>query len=93
MQSATTEMQASPPRRNRDETVTKPFEFCRLNDETIEFYIILYTCKISLSYKHCGFVVPSIKLEWFRHGFVVVSSWFRQDVIRQCIVNEISEFN
>ena len=39
-------MHATCARRNRDETVTKPFEFYRQNNETTRFYKILYTYNI-----------------------------------------------
>ena len=80
---------SSPPRGNHDKIVTKPFKFYRLNDETTRLCIILYRCSISFFYKNCGFVVSSVKLEWFRHGFVVVSSRIRRVIVRTCTASGV----
>ena len=69
------------PWRNRDET-SRFLSAKRRNHQFTEI-IILYT------YNHfieiSGFVVLAIKLEWFRHGFVTVSSWFRSGVLAASI--------
>ena len=65
------------PQRNHDETATKPLEFYRQNDETTGFYKIIISICYTLFLQNGGFVVSSTKHEWFRHGFVTVSSWFR----------------
>ena len=70
-------MHATRARRNRDETVTKPLEFYRQNDETIGFYRILY----SYNKYYFEFAVVSSFRRQNTSGFVTVSSWFRRGCV------------
>ena len=74
------------PWRNHDETMTKPW---RNHDETTRILTPTRRNHCSTEIKDIGslyyyfiistgFVDCAVKLEWFRRGFVVVSSWFRR---------------